>query len=116
MKLKRTLIVSLLGGAMLALPMIALTAPAFAEPSDSINSNYIQRVDWWWDHYHNDREGYANRGWHSGHYVYGGQRYACERAKGLQYQVWQDRRSGHPAAARDVAEEAAAARARCYSR
>jgi hypothetical protein len=116
MKLKRKLIVGLLGGAMLALPMTVLTAPAFADPSDSIDSRYVQQVDWWWDHYHGDRDAYANRGWHAGRYQYGGHDYACDRAKGLQYQVWQDRSSGHPAAARDVAEEAAAARSRCYSR
>lgn len=114
MELKGKLIMSLLGAAMLALPM---TAPAFAEPSYGANSNYIQPVsDWWWDHYRNDRDWYANRGWHSGYYEYGRKRYACDRARGLQTQVWQDRNSGHPAAARDVEEEAAAARARCYNR
>ena len=63
MKLKRNLILSLLGGAMLALPM---TAPAFAQSPDSIDSNYIKPVDWWWDHYRGDRDGYANHGWHQG--------------------------------------------------
>ena len=116
MKLRRKLTISLLFGAMLALPMIALTAPAFSESAYGTDSNSIQQVDWWWDHYHNDRDGYANRGWHNGYYQYGGKRYACDRAKSLQYQVWQDRSSGHPAAARDVAEEAAQARANCYSR
>ena len=48
MKLKGKLIMGLLGGAMLALPM---TAPAFAQSSYSTDSNYIQKVDWWWDHY-----------------------------------------------------------------
>ncbi len=110
MKLKRKLIMSLLGGAMLALPA---TAPAFAEPSYGTNSNYIQPVDWWWDHYRNDRDGYSNRGWHQRYYEYGGRRYACDRARGLQTQVWQDRSTGHPAAARDVEAEAAAARVRC---
>ena len=113
MKLKRKLIMSLLGGAMLALPM---TAPAFAEPSYSANSNYIQPVDWWWDHYKNDRNGYANYGWHKGYYEYSGRRYSCTRARQLQSQVWQDRSTGHPAAARDVQEEADAARAACYNR
>jgi hypothetical protein len=113
MRLKTKLIVTLLGGAMLALPM---TAPAFAEPAYSTSSNYIQPVDWWWDNYKNDRDGYANHGWHQGHYEYGGQRYACDRARSLQNQVWNDRNTGHPAAARDVEEEAAAARARCYNR
>jgi hypothetical protein len=112
MKFKRKLIISLLGGAMLALPM---TAPAFAQEPSYSDSN-IQQVDWWWDHYGNDRDAYANHGWHHGYYEYSGQRYACDRARGLQAQVWQDRRTGHPAAARDVAEEAAAARARCYNR
>ena len=113
MKLKRKLIMSLLGGAMLALPM---TASAFAEPSYSGNSNNIQRIDWWWDNYKNDRDAYANHGWHNGYYEYGGKRYSCERARQLQNQVWRDRATGHPAAARDVEEEAAAARARCYNR
>ena len=115
MKLGRKLIFSLLGAAFLALPMTVSTTPAFAEPAYGADSN-IQQVDWWWDHYHNDRDGYANRGWHNGYYQYGGKRYACDRAKSLQYQVWQDRSTGHPAAARDVAEEAAQARANCYSR
>lgn len=48
MKIKRKLIMSLLGGAILALPM---TTPAFAEPP--VNSNYIQPVDWWWNKYKN---------------------------------------------------------------
>ncbi|MBV8138657.1 MAG: hypothetical protein JO121_23965 [Deltaproteobacteria bacterium] len=113
MGLKRKLLVSLLGGAMLALPM---TAPIFAEPSNSTNSGYIQPVDWWWDHYQNDRDAYANHGWHKGDYEYRGQRYACDRARDLQTQVWNDRRRGHPDAARDVEEEAAAARAHCYNR
>ena len=113
MKLKKRLIMILLGGVMLALPM---TAPAFAQPSYSTNLNYIQPVDWWWDHYKNDRKEYANHGWHKGTYQYGGKQYACERARDLQSQVWNDRRSGHPAAARDVEKEAAAARARCYNR
>jgi hypothetical protein len=30
--------------------------------------------------------------------------------------VWNDRRRGHPDAARDVEEEAATARAHCYNR
>ena len=114
MKLKRKLIISLLGGTMLALPM---TAPALAEPSYSTNSNYIQPVDdWWWDHYRKDRDGYANHGWHKGYYEYGGRRNPCERARGLQAEVWRDRNTGHPAAARDIQEEADAARARCYNR
>jgi hypothetical protein len=113
MKLKRKLVMSLLGGAMLALPM---TAQSFAEPSYSANSNGIQQVDWWWDHYKGDRDGYANHGWHQGYYEYGGKRHACDRARSLQTQVWRDRSTGHPAAANDVAAEAAAARARCYNR
>ena len=44
MKFKRILITGVLAGAMLALPM---TAPAFAEPVFSANSNYVERVDWW---------------------------------------------------------------------
>ena len=114
MTFKGTLITSLLGGAMLVLPM--MTAPAFAEPAYGSDSNYIQKVDWWWDHYGHDRDGYANRGWHEGYYSYRGRRNPCQRARGLQTQVWQDRNSGHPAAARDVQEEANAARAACYNR
>ena len=113
MKFKRKLILSMLGAAMLALPMTA-TAPAFAEPSYS--SSDIQPVDWWWNQYGHDRNEYANHGWHKGWYEYGGKRNSCDRARGLQTQVWQDRNSGHPAAANDVEAEAAAARARCYSR
>jgi hypothetical protein len=111
MKFKRKLILSLLGAAMLTLPM---TVPAFAEPPYA--SSDIQPVDWWWNHYGHDRNGYANNGWHKGYYTYNGKRNSCERARGLQDQVWQDRNSGHPAAASDVEAEAAAARARCYSR
>ena len=113
MTLKRKLLTGLLGGAMLTLPM---TVPAFAQPAYNTNSGYIQPVDWWWDHYQNDRDAYANHGWHKGHYEYGGQRYACNRARELQTQVWNDRRKGHPGAARDVEQEAAEARARCYDR
>ena len=113
MKLKRNLILSLLGGAMLALPM---TVPAFAQSPDSIDSSYVKQVDWWWDNYKGDRNAYANHGWHKGYYEYGGKRYECDRARSLQAQVWQDRAKGHPAAAQDVAAEAAEARARCYNR
>jgi hypothetical protein len=113
MKFKTKLITGLLGGAMLALPM---TVPAFAGPAYSADSDHIQKVDWWWDHYKGDRDGYSNHGWHKGYYEYGGKRYACDRARSLQAQVWRDRSTGHPAAARDVEEEAAEARARCYNR
>src|SRR5215469_4524711 len=113
MKLKGKLIVSMLGAAMLALPM---TVPAFADPPESINPNYVQKADWWWDHYGHDRDDYANHGWHRGHYEWRGRRNPCERARGLQSQVWQDRNSGHPGAAQDVQEEANAARAACYDR
>jgi hypothetical protein len=113
MKLKRKLTAGLLFVAMLALPA---AAPAFAESSYSGNSNYIQPVDWWWDHYKGDSDAYANHGWHAGQYEYGGKRYSCERARTLENQVWRDRSTGHPAAARDVEEEAAEARASCYSR
>lgn len=117
MKFKRKLITSLLSAAMLALPM---AVPAFAEQPYSSDPSYssggIQQVDWWWDKYGHDRNAYANNGWHKGYYHYNGQRYACSRARGLQDQVWQDRNSGHPAAANDVEAEAQAARARCYNR
>jgi hypothetical protein len=113
MKIKTKLIAGLLGGAMLALPM---TMPAFAQPSYGANSNYVQPVDWWWDHYQNNREEYANHGWHKGNYEYGGRSYACDRARDLESQVWRDRRTGHPAAAKDVEREASAARAHCYTR
>ena len=112
MKLRRKLVMGLLGGAMLALPV---TLPAFAQSSYGADSNHIQKVDWWWDHYKSDRDGYANHGWHKGQYEYNGKRYACSRARSLQNQVWQDRSTGHPAAASDVEAEAAAARARCYN-
>ena len=113
MKLKGKLILTLLGGAMLTLPM---AAPAFAQPSYDTNSGHIERVDWWWDHHGHDAHEYAYHGWHSGYYEYNGHKYACQRARGLEAQVWQDRHSGHPAAANDVAAEAAAARERCYNR
>jgi len=114
MKRNRKLIVSLLGGAMLALP---ITAMAFAQSSyNNTGSGYVQQVDWWWDHYRDDPDEYSNHGWHRGYYEYGGQRHACERARRLQRQVWDDRRRGHPAAANDVEHEAAEARARCYNR
>jgi len=113
MKFKRTLVWGLLGGAILAMPIATV---ASADPSYSTNSNYIRPVDWWWDHYRNDRSGYVNHGWHKGYYEYGGHRYSCDRARELQGQVWQDQRTGHPAAARDVQEEANAARANCYNR
>jgi hypothetical protein len=115
MKLKRKLVVSLLGGAMLALPMsLSMSATAIADPAYS-DSNNIQQVDWWWDNYKGDRDGYANHGWHKGYYEWSGKRYACDRARSLQEQVWKDRSTGHPAAANDVEAEAAAARARCYN-
>jgi hypothetical protein len=114
MKFKKTVVFGLLAGAMVG--MSSMSAPAFADPAYSSDSNYIQKVDWWWDHYQNDQHNYANYGWHKGYYEYSGHKYACDRARGLQSQVWQDRRSGHPAAANDVEAEAAAARERCYSR
>jgi len=114
MKFKKTVIFGLLAGAMVG--MSSMSAPAFAEPAYGPDANYIQKVDWWWDHYQNDPHGYANSGWHKGYYEYSGHKYACDRARGLQSQVWQDRRSGHPAAANDVEAEASAARAHCYSR
>lgn len=118
MKIRRKLITSLLGAAMLALP---LTAPAFAQLysqpyyGSNSNSNYVQPVDWWWDHYKDNSHEYAYHGWHKGNYEYGGKRYQCERARGLESQVWRDRQTGHPAAAREVEREAEAARSRCYT-
>lgn len=112
MKIKRKLIIGLLGGAMLAIPMIM---PAMAQTP--VNPNYVQRVDWWWNKYKNNQNEYVNHGWHKGSYQYNGHQYACERARELQSQIWNDhRRTGHPAAAKAVAREAAAARAACYSR
>ncbi len=60
MKFKRILTSGLLAGAMLALPM---TAPAFAEPAYSANSNYVERVNWW-HHDYDDHDGYRNRGYY----------------------------------------------------
>jgi hypothetical protein len=114
MKFKKTLVLGLMAGAMVG--MSSMSAPAFADPAYGSESNYIRPVDWWWDHYQGDRDGYANYGWHKGYYEYSGHKYACDRARGLQSQVWQDRKSGHPAAANDVEAEAQAARAHCYSR
>ena len=118
MNFKGKLMMTVLGGAMLALPT-TVSAPAFAQSSYERGPNlqYVQPVDdWWWDRYGHDRDGYANHGWHRGYYTYRGQRNPCERARGLEAQVWQDRKTGHPAAAQDVQEEANAARAACYNR
>lgn len=119
MKLKTKLVTSVLAGAMLALPFV--TAPAFAEPANSVNSNYVQRVDW---HHHDYDDGYRyrNRGYYGNRYYgnpyaygYGYRgRGACANARRLQEQAWRDRRTGHPAAAWDVAQQARWARARCY--
>ena len=114
MNLKRALIMGLFGSAMLAMPMVA--APAHADPYYNADSNHIQQVDWWWDHYGHDRDAYSNHGWHSGYYEYSGRKNSCDRARGLQNEVWRDRQTGHPAAARDIEQEAAEARARCYNR
>ncbi len=132
MKLKAKLITSVLAGAMLALPV--LSAPSFAEPSSSVNPNYVQRVDWW---HHNYDDGYAyrNRGYYGNGYYgnrygnrYYGNRYgnpyaygygyrgrgACANASRLRAQAWRDNRTGHPSAAWDVAQQARWARAHCY--
>jgi len=129
MKLKTKLVTSVLAGAMLAIPFV--TAPAFAEPANSVNSNYVQRVDWW-HHDYDDGYRYRNRGYYGNRYYgnrYYGNRYygnpyaygygyrgygACNNARRLQEQAWRDRRTGHPAAAWDVAQQARWARARCY--
>lgn len=129
MRLKTKLMMSLLGGAMLALP---LTAPAFAEPSFNTDSNYVQKVDWHhhdrdWDDYGYRHRPYWNRPYYGG-YRYGyGRRYGygygrrwgngpCWRARELSEQARRDSWSGHPGAAGDVANMAAEARARCYNR
>jgi hypothetical protein len=113
MKFKRILTSSLLAGAMLALPM---TAPTFAEPAYSANSNYVEQVDWW----HHDHDGdyaYRNRGYGNRYDGYGyGRRGACGNAQRLQNQASRDRRTGHPAAGSDVAQQAAWARSNCYRR
>ena len=135
MKIKTKLVTSVLAGAMMALPFV--TAPAFAEPANSVNSNYVQRVDWW---HHDYDDGYRNRGYYYGNRYYGygnryygnryyGNRYygnpyaygygyrgygACANARRLQSQAWRDRRTGHPAAAWDVSQQARWARAHCY--
>ena len=64
MKFKRILTSGILAGAMLALPM---TAPAFAEPAYSANSNYVERVNWW-HHDYDDHDGYRNRGYYGNRY------------------------------------------------
>lgn len=119
MKLKKRLITGVLAGAMLALP---LTATAFVEPANNVNSNYVERVDW--HHYYNgyryDRgyygNGYYGRRYYGTPYAYGyGRGYgACGNAARLQNQAARDRWTGHPAAAADVAQQARWARARCY--
>jgi hypothetical protein len=116
MKLNKSLILGILGGAMLALPIVT---PAFAEPAYGPNSGYVERVDWW--HHHDRDDYYRDRGWNNGYYYrgrgwgYGGYG-ACANAQRLQNQAWRDRRWGHPAAANDVAQQAAWARANCYRR
>ena len=120
MKLKKRLITGVLAGAMLALP---LTATAFAEPAYGVNSNYVERVDWhhdYYDHYRYNRgyygNGYYGRRYYGNRYAYGyGRGYgACANAQRLQRQAWIYRRTGHPAAGWDVAQQARWARARCY--
>ena len=121
MKFKTKLITGVLAGAMLALPM--MSAPAFAEPAYSANSNYVERVNW--GHRDNDDGyryrgygdgnryygyGYRGRGWGYGYGGYG----ACANAQRLQRQAWIDRYNGHPAAAWDLARQASWARGRCY--
>jgi len=127
MKFKTKLITGVLAGAMLALPF---TAPAFAEPSNSVNSNYVERVNWW---HHDYDDGYRYRGYGYGRPYYGygyGRPYygygyrggawgyrgygACANAQRLNRQAWIDRRTGHPAAGWDVAQQARWASARCY--
>ncbi len=131
MKFKRMLTSGLLAGAMLALPMTAL---AFAQPVSSANSNYIERVNSW-HHDYDDDYGYRNRGYYGNRYYGNGNRYygygnrygygygrrgwgggACANAQRLQNQARRDRWTGHPAAASDVAQQAAWARANCYRR
>jgi hypothetical protein len=120
MKFKAKLITGVLAGAMLALPM--MTAPAFAEPANS-NSNYVERVNW----HHDYDDGYRYHRYYRGYYGYPNYRYgysrgwggyrgygACANAQRLQRQAWYDSRTGHPAAAWDVAQQARWARARCY--
>ena len=127
MKFKTKLITGVLAGAMLALPF---TAPAFAEPANSVNSNYVERVNWW---HHDYDDGYRYRGYGYGRPYYGygyGRPYygygyrggawgyrgygACANAQRLNRQAWIDRRTGHPAAGWDVAQQARWASARCY--
>ena len=120
MKFKKTLIGSVLAGAMLSLPM---TMPAFAEPAFGANSNYVERVDWW-HHDYNDY-GYRNRGYYGNGY-YGNRYYgngwgygrggygACANAQRLRNQARRDYWTGHPAAASDVGQQAAWARSHCY--
>jgi len=128
MKLKTKLVTSVLAGAMLTLPFV--TGPAFAEPANSANPNYVQRVDW--HHDYDDGYHYRNRGYYGYRYYnnryygnpyaygygyrgYGYRGYgACGNARRLQEQAWRDRRTGHPAAAWDVAQQARWARSRCY--
>jgi hypothetical protein len=122
MKLKRILISGLLAGAMLALP---ITKTAFAEPASSVKSNYVEQVRWWHHDYDDDDYGYRNRGYYGNRYYGYGNRYygygygrrgygACSNARRLQYQARRDYWTGHPAAANDVAQQAAWARRHCY--
>jgi len=49
MNFKAKITTALLAGAMLALPF---TTPVFAAPANSVNSNYVEQVNWW----HSDRK------------------------------------------------------------
>ncbi len=121
MKLKTKLITGVLAGAMLALPVIS--APAFAQPANSVNPNYVERVNWW----HHDYDDHYGRGYGRGYDrgYYGNPYYgrglsgyrgygACANAGRLERQARIDRRTGHPAAGFDVAQQARWASSRCY--
>jgi len=119
MKFKTKLVTGVLAGAMLALPM---TMPAFAESAYNANPNYVERVNWW-HHDYDDHWGWRDHGYYRSYYgnpYYGyrgrgwGGYGACGNAQRLQRQAWIDRRTGHPAAGWDVAQQARWARSRCY--
>src|SRR5260221_9119972 len=95
MKLKTKLITGVLAGAMLALPM--MTAPAFADPAYSANSNYVERVNWW-HHDYDDGYGYRNRGYYGNRYY--GNRYYGNRYYGNRYVYGYGRGYGACASAR----------------
>ena len=69
-----------------------------------------QGNSWQWKSTHGDVYRQGSHGWQ----WYGNG--PCEKAQRLENQAREDRRTGHPAAASDLDQQAAEARANCYRR